>query len=62
MVWGLEPETDIILKAGKKYEFIARPLTDKNMLLRVINLDSEITNLYSDDANDNDSFDTSPQF
>lgn len=58
----LEPETDIILKAGKKYEFIARPLTDKSMLLRIINLDSETTNSDNLSNNDNDPFDISPQF
>ena len=36
----LEPETDIVLKAGNKYEFVASITTDKNVLLRVINLHS----------------------
>ena len=36
----LEPETDIILKAGNRYEFIANGTDDKNIILRIINLNS----------------------
>lgn len=34
----LEPETDIVLKAGHKYEFVANVTSDKNILLRAINM------------------------
>ena len=36
----LEPEIDIILKAGCKYEFVANVTSDKNIILRVINIPS----------------------
>ena len=45
-----EPETDIVLKAGNKYEFISRIISDKNMLLRVINLNKGSDTLKFEDS------------
>jgi len=53
----LEPETDIILKAGHKYEFVATMTTDKNILLRVINIHSIKTTMDSDDNDNKTSYD-----
>ena len=35
-----EPESDVVLRAGNKYEFVASQTLDKNLFLRVINIHS----------------------